>query len=181
MHRRLFTGALFTTPWLASARADSLPVRLRAGACVKLLRHAQTEPGIGDPPGFRLHECSTQRNLSAEGLSQAERIGQWFKSHNLRPRAVRSSAWCRCKDTADLAFGGHAVWPALNSFFGESAGSETQTVQLRAALARLPAGEFEVWVTHQVNMTTLTGEGMMVGEAVIVDGQGKTVVRQTFR
>lgn len=76
MHRWLFTGALFTTPWLVSARADSLPVRLRAGACVVLLRHAQTEPGIGDPPGFRLHECSTQRNLSAEGLSQAERIGQ---------------------------------------------------------------------------------------------------------
>jgi len=179
MNRRLFTGALLATPWLAGAQTDSLATRLRAGACVVLLRHAQTVPGIGDPPDFRLDQCSTQRNLSEEGRVQGGRIGQWFTSRGLQPRAVRSSAWCRCKDTADLTFGSHQVWPALNSFFG-SGGRETQTAQLRTALGRIPAGHFEVWVTHQVNMTALTGEGMTMGEGLVVDARGKMVARSTF-
>jgi phosphohistidine phosphatase SixA len=179
MNRRLFTGALLATPWLAGAQTEPLVTRLRAGACVVLLRHAQTVPGIGDPPDFRLDQCSTQRNLSDEGREQAGRIGQWFTSRSLQPRAVRSSAWCRCKDTADLAFGKHQVWPALNSFFG-SGGRDAQTAQLRAALGRIPAGHFEVWVTHQVNMTALTGEGMTMGEGLVVDAKGKMVARSTF-
>jgi len=181
MHRRLFTGALLATPWLAGAQTDPFATRLRAGACVVLLRHAQTESGIGDPAGFRMDECSTQRNLSDEGRAQAVRIGQWFKSRNLRPNVVQSSAWCRCKDTADLAFGHHKVWQALNSFFGELGHDEVQTAQLRAALAHLPVAQFEVWVTHQVNMTALTGQGIMMGEALIVDAQGNMVARNTFR
>lgn len=179
MNRRLFTGALLVTPWLAIAQTEPLAIRLRAGACVVLLRHAQTVPGIGDPPDFRLDQCSTQRNLSDEGRLQAGRIGQWFTSRGLQPRAVRSSAWCRCKDTADLAFGSHQVWPALNSFFG-SGGRDTQTAPLRNALGRIPAGHFEVWVTHQVNMTALTGEGMTMGEGLVVDARGKMVARSTF-
>ena len=179
MQRRKFTGALLATPWLAQARTDALAVRLRKGACAVLLRHAQTEPGIGDPPGFQLDQCSTQRNLSAQGRAQAERIGKWFESRALKPGAVQSSAWCRCKDTADLAFGSHQVWPALNSFFG-SGGRETQTAQLRTALGRIPAGHFEVWVTHQVNMTALTGEGIVMGEALVVDTTGNVVARSTF-
>lgn len=179
MDRRLFTGALLAAPWLAGAQGDPLATRLGAGACVLLLRHAQTVPGIGDPPDFRLDRCSTQRNLSDEGRLQAGRIGQWFTSRGLLPRAVQSSAWCRCKDTADLAFGRHQVWPALNSFF-VSGGRDTQTAQLRAALGRIPAGHFEVWVTHQVNMTALTGEGMAMGEGLLVDARGKMVARSTF-
>lgn len=179
MDRRLFTGALLATPWLAGAQTEPLATRLRSGACVVLLRHAQTVPGIGDPPDFRLDQCSTQRNLSEEGRLQAGRIGQWFTSRGLLPRTVQSSAWCRCKDTADLAFGRHKVWPALNSFFG-SGGRDPQTAQLRAALGRIPAGHFEVWVTHQVNMTALTGEGMTMGEGLVVDARGKMVARSTF-
>jgi len=180
MHKRQFIGALLATPWLAQAQPDALGARLRAGACVVVLRHARTDPGIGDPPGFRLDRCSTQRNLSAEGRAQAERIGQWFKSRGLEPSAVQSSAWCRCKDTADLAFGRHKVWPALNSFFGESRTRDAQTAQLRAALKAMPAGKFEVWVTHQVNMTALTGEGMVMGEALVLDVTGTVLARSTF-
>jgi len=180
MHRRQFTGALLTTPWLAQAQPDALDARLRAGACVVLLRHAQTDPGIGDPPGFRLDRCSTQRNLSAEGRAQAERIGQWFKSRGLEPSAVQSSAWCRCKDTADLAFGHHRVWPALNSFFGEYRTRDAQTAQLRAGLKVVQAGKFEVWVTHQVNMSALAGEGMAMGEALVLDASGTVLARSTF-
>jgi phosphohistidine phosphatase SixA len=180
MHRRLFTGALLATPWLAQAQTDALAARLAAGACVVVLRHAQTDPGIGDPPGFRLDRCSTQRNLSAQGRAQAERLGQWFKSRGLQPGAVQSSAWCRCKDTADLAFGRHTVWPALNSFFGEHRAKDAQTAQLRAALKDVPSGGFEVWVTHQVNMTALTGEGIAMGEALVLDARGTVVGRSTF-
>lgn len=180
MHKRQFIGALLATPWLAQAQPDALAARLAAGACVVVLRHAQTEPGIGDPPGFRLDRCSTQRNLSAEGRAQAERIGQWFQSRGLAPSAVQSSAWCRCKDTADMAFGRHKVWPALNSFFGEYRTRDAQTAQLRAALKTMPAGNFEVWVTHQVNMTALTGEGMVMGEALVLDVTGAVLARSTF-
>ena len=92
MKRRLFTAALLITPWVAQAESDDLPMRLRAGGCAVLLRHAQTDPGVGDPPGFRLDQCSSQRNLSAAGRAQAARIGQWFKSRGLQPREVQSSA-----------------------------------------------------------------------------------------
>jgi phosphohistidine phosphatase SixA len=181
MHRRLFTGTLIALPWLAGAQTDdALAARLRAGACAVLLRHAQTEPGVGDPPGFRLAQCSTQRNLSVQGRAQAGRIGQWFKVRGLAPHAVQSSAWCRCQDTAELAFGRHAVWPALNSFFDAAGGKDAQTAQLRAALASIPPGRFEVWVTHQVNMTALTGQGMAMGEALLVDATGNMVGRSTF-
>lgn len=180
MHRRIFTGVLLAAAWPARAQSDELALRLRLGACALLVRHAQTEPGIGDPPGFRLDRCDTQRNLSAQGRSQAERMGEWFQLHGLEPRAVRSSAWCRCKDTADLAFGHHAVWPALNSFFSQSSPGQGQTAQVLAALKGLPAGAFEVWVTHQVNMTALTGTGVQMGEALLLDAMGKMVGRRTF-
>ena len=71
-------------------------------------------------------------------------------------------------------------WPALNSFFGEYRTRDAQTAQLRAALEGMPAGEFEVWVTHQVNMTALTGEGMAMGEALVLDVTGTVLARSTF-
>lgn len=177
--------------WLAWAGCLALPVTaqpadpvaglLRQGGVAVMLRHAQTVAGVGDPPGFRIDLCSTQRNLSEEGREQAKRIGQWFQSQRLSPRAVLSSAWCRCIDTADLAFGRHVVWPALNSFFDGRQSEASQTAALRTALARIPAGQFEVWVTHQVNITALTGEVPSMGEALIVNAQGKMVARSLLR
>ena len=180
MHRRQFTATLLAAPWLAHAQPDALGAQLRAGACVVLLRHAPTDPGIGDPLGFQLDRCSTQRNLSPEGRTHAERTGQWFTSRGLEPSAVQSSAWCRCKDTADLAFGRHKVWPALNSFFVESRTRQSQTGQLRAALEKIPEGTFEVWVTHQINMTALTGESAAMGEALVLDATGTVLARRHF-
>ncbi|MDO8720522.1 MAG: histidine phosphatase family protein [Polaromonas sp.] len=180
MNRRMVATLLLGAPWLARADSDPLQAHLRAGACALLLRHAQTVPGIGDPPGFSLGVCSSQRNLSDEGRAQARRIGKWFKARSLQPRAVRSSAWCRCQDTAELAFGRHEVWPALNSFFDGQGGEAEQTAQLRAALGRLRAGRFDVWVTHQVNMSALTGQRMTMGEGLLVNAQGKMIARIPF-
>lgn len=150
---------------------------LRKGSCVALMRHAETVPGVGDPPEFKLDDCRTQRNLSVAGQQDARRIGAWFKQNKFQPRAVRSSAWCRCKDTADLAFGQHTVWPALNSVFNDRAQLPDQSETVRKALAAIAPQQFEVWVTHQVNITALTGQGIGMGEIFILDRQAKLLAR----
>ncbi len=157
--------------WASSSVAtdSAVDARLRAGRVAVLLRHSITDAGIGDPPGFKLDACSTQRNLSAEGRAQAQRIGAWFKMRGLVPSRVRSSAWCRCIDTGTLAFGRAEAWEALNSFFGEENMRERQSAALGAALPGVAAGAFEVWVTHQVNITALTGEFAQMGEACVVE------------
>jgi phosphohistidine phosphatase SixA len=157
-----------------------LPTLLRTGGCAVLLRHAQTEPGIGDPPNFRLDQCSTQRNLSPEGRTQAARIGQWFTTRGLSASSVQSSAWCRCKDTAELAFGRYSVLPALGSTFDSRASQPAQTESLRARLKAIAPRQFEVWVTHQVNITSLTGEMPAMGEAFVVNRSGQVLARTAF-
>lgn len=148
---------------------------LRAGGCALVLRHAATEPGIGDPPEFNLAVCSTQRNLSPAGRADAQRIGAWFKKSGLTPSAVRSSAWCRCQDTARLAFAKFQVWSPLNSVFGDRTTLPDQTDILRAALKAIKPGQFEVWVTHQVNITSLTQRVPAMGEGFVVDAQGQVL------
>lgn len=150
---------------------------LRQGGCVLLLRHARTEPGVGDPPGFRLGECSTQRNLSEAGREDARAVGRWFAAAGLRPQAVRSSAWCRCIDTAQLAFGASVPWPPLDSTFDSPSLSPSATQALRDALAGIPPRRFEVWVTHQVNITALTGEVPAMGEGLVVGPQARVLAR----
>lgn len=176
--------------WLALLASGALPINstaaddpaalLRRGGCVLLIRHAQTEPGTGDPPGFKLTVCSTQRNLSAAGRQSAVRMGQWFKDRRLQPQAVLSSAWCRCIDTANLAFGKSELWAPLNSVFGDRLPLPDQTAALRQALAQLPAGQFQVWVSHQTNVTALVGQFMAMGEGVVLDRDAKVLARITF-
>jgi broad specificity phosphatase PhoE len=174
-------AALIALPSLAMWRPgvanDMLVAALREGSVALLLRHAITDPGVGDPPGFRLDTCSTQRQLSAEGRTQARRIGAWFTARNLRPARVRSSAWCRCLDTGTLAFGQVEPWPALNSFFGDRSVEARQSELMRTALATIAPGRFEAWVTHQVNITAFTGESVAMGEAWVVRAQPGTPVK----
>ncbi|MEY3668909.1 MAG: histidine phosphatase family protein [Burkholderiaceae bacterium] len=146
---------------------------------VILVRHAETVSGIGDPPGFRLEDCATQRNLSAQGRGQARRMGAWFISRGLVPTAVRSSQWCRCLDTAKEAFA-QAVsitpWPALNSTFQGRGDAQAQQAEIQAHLmTRGRASAFEVWVTHQVLISALTGQYVSMGEMVVTrpDAQGR--------
>jgi hypothetical protein len=164
----------------AQQAEDAMAERLRAGRCAVLWRHAQTTSGVGDPPGFRLDRCDTQRNLSDAGRAQARAAGEWFRSRGLRPRTVRSSAWCRCRDTAQLAFGAHELWAPLNSSFGNAQVAPENRKLLLEGLARIPAGAFEVWVTHQVNITAFTGESVAMGAAVVVDRAGQVMARGQF-
>lgn len=151
------TGAE-TAPWAA----------LREGGHVLILRHAETEPGIGDPPQFRLDDCSTQRNLSAAGRAQAQRLGKRMAEQGVIVTEVLSSRWCRCLDTARLAFGRVSPAPALDSFFGEQHNATSQTAALRKRIADFRGPGNLVLVTHQVNITALTGVYPAMGETVVL-------------
>jgi phosphohistidine phosphatase SixA len=162
----------------APALADeALWKRLAQGGVAVMVRHAQTEPGIGDPPGFRIGECSTQRNLSAEGRAQARRLGAAFKARGIVPARVLSSQWCRCIDTATGAFGRHAPEPALNSFFDDRSGEAGQSAATRKVIAGVRRGEVLVLVTHQVNITALGGQGVGMGDLVLFSREGKLLGR----
>ena len=143
---------------------------LREGGVVVVMRHALA-PGTFDPPEFKLGDCRTQRNLSAEGRTQAALIGQWFQRNELRPSRVRSSPWCRCIDTATLAFGSAEPWAALSSPHGGSTNVNAQAqreLALAVSAASKQAGRFEVWVTHQFVLNDLVGVGADSGEALLL-------------
>ena len=171
------TGPLLGSAMAASADTAAL---VRKGGVVVAFRHALA-PGTFDPPNFKLGDCSTQRNLSAEGHEQARRLGAWFAAQGLRPDGVRSSPWCRCMDTATLAFGAAQPWEALASPVGSP---ETTTAdrlaQLRTALvqARQQPGRFAVWVTHMFVLADLAGANTASGEGLVLqaDAAGKPVV-----
>ena len=165
---------LALTPFAPSTRAaeaqrvalDEAARRLAGGGFVLMMRHAQTEAGIGDPANFRVDDCSTQRNLSDAGRAQARAIGAALRSAGIRVDTVRSSAWCRCRETAELAFGRHEVWPALNSFFGGRPGAQAQTREVEAFAAGLRPPANAMLVTHQVNITAALGPWTEPGEIV---------------
>ena len=140
---------------------------LKQGGCLLLMRHAQTEPGVGDPPNFRIGDCSTQRNLNEAGREQSRRVAAAMAREGVRFEEVRSSAWCRCVDTAELAFGRHRVWSPINSFFGRGGAGDTQTRETLAALKDFKGPGNLALVTHQVNITALTGGFVSMGEMLI--------------
>lgn len=149
--------------------------RLHAGGYVLLIRHAATDPGVGDPPGFKLGDCATQRNLSAAGRAQARQLGGTLKKRGIPVAATRSSRWCRCLETAQLAFGKAQPWPLLDNTFETPERREPQMRQIRAALAQPVTGGNLVLVTHGVNILALTGISPAESEIVIVRpaGNGK--------
>jgi phosphohistidine phosphatase SixA len=152
----------------AYSATDEAVKALQAGGCVVALRHALA-PGTFDPPEFRIGDCSTQRNLDATGRSQSARIGAWFKERGLTPSAVRSSPWCRCQDTARLAFGRFDTWDMLGSPVGSPAAVNAGRVAaMQAALAAVPAGRFEVWVTHNFVLSAFTGDGASQGAGLVL-------------
>lgn len=140
---------------------------------VLLLRHALA-PGIGDPTGFRLRDCSTQRNLDASGRSQAIKLGERLVRAGISRARVYSSQWCRCLDTARLLDLGPVMeLPALNSFFERPQERDTNIAALRAFLAKLPAdGPPVLLVTHQVTISALTGMFAASGGGVLLQLDG---------
>ena len=141
---------------------------LRSGEAVALLRHAEA-PGGGDPTGFRLDDCGTQRNLSAAGRAQAVAIGELFRANGIAAALVYSSEWCRCLDTARLLRLGEVIpLEQLNSLFGNRSAEPERSAALLSWLRRQRTGTPIVLVSHQVNISALTGQFPGSGEMIIV-------------
>jgi broad specificity phosphatase PhoE len=173
MHIRvttLFAGAVMLVLgglFAPASAADDVVERLRDGG-VLLLRHALA-PGFGDPPEFRIDDCSTQRNLDQAGREQAKAIGAWLRERGIDSARVYSSQWCRCLDTARLlGLGEVTELPALNSFFQRRQERGDRLAALRHFLAGQPRQDAPlVLVTHQVTVTAMTGIFPGSGEGVV--------------
>ena len=154
---------LFLLPGLALANDwDALE---QPGA-MAIMRHALA-PGTGDPSEFRLGDCATQRNLDERGREQARRIGEAFRARGIAFEQVLSSQWCRTRETADLLdLGPVSDAPSLNSFFQDFATREQQTRETRALIGS--AEGRLMLVTHQVNISALTGRGTRSGEVLVI-------------
>jgi len=161
----LLFAALCAGP--AAASEAAWQALARPGA-VAMVRHALA-PGTGDPAGFDVRDCATQRNLDARGRAQARAIGDLFRANGIASARVLSSAWCRSRDTATLLdLGPVEILPALNSFFADRSRRGPQTESLRAVLAAEPDAPLRVLVTHQVNISALTGRPTRSGEIVVL-------------
>jgi len=152
-----------------AAQAETTWEALRQPGVVAIMRHALA-PGTGDPANFRLGDCSTQRNLDETGQDQARQIGEALRENGIVIDRVLSSQWCRCRETAELlGLGPIEEFPALNSFFAERSTSERQTRETLEFLANLPDDARVMLVTHQVNITALTGRAVSSGELFVID------------
>ena len=156
----------------AIADDDALWTLLRAGGQVIMLRHAGTDGTPGDPPGARFDDCATQRNLTAKGREQARQIGEALRAREIPVGRVLSSPWCRCMDTAQVAFGrAEPLFPLLGGP-RDAASIETRVRALRPLLGAAPVGGNLVLVTHGFTILDVTGERVAEGEMVIFTPQG---------
>ncbi|MGH7396349.1 MAG: histidine phosphatase family protein [Candidatus Rokuibacteriota bacterium] len=157
----------------ASGRADdALWALLEAGGQVVLLRHGTTTSGVGDPPGFRLGDCATQRNLTEGGREESRRIGAVFKARAIPVERVLSSRWCRCLETAQQAFGRAEPWEPLNSLVPDRARQAERSRAFRGLAGEKRAGGNTILVTHGVNIAAFVGVHPAMAEMVIVTPQG---------
>ena len=131
-----------------------------------IMRHALA-PGTGDPANFELGNCATQRNLSEDGRAQARRIGEAFRERGISFDRVLTSQWCRTTETAELlALGPVVGTPELNSFFRDSSTRDSQTRDLRELITK--TDDRLMMVTHQVNISALTGQFTQSGEVLVI-------------
>ena len=167
----VFLGLCSTAGVAGADDAANAWKALRAGGHVALMRHADAPGGVGDPPGFRVEDCATQRNLSAKGRADAGKIGARLKGEGVAFEKILSSPWCRCIDTARLLNLGTVETEAT---FGNVVvlkdQRQTLTTGARALIARWTAGGNLLVVTHGANIQALTGVWLASGEIVVVKG-----------
>jgi broad specificity phosphatase PhoE len=164
----------------SGAGASDLSERLSGDRFVLLIRHAHA-PGVGDPPGYVLERCETQRVLDDGGRRQAARLGTWLRAQGVTRAAVHSSPWCRCRQTAELLdLGPVSIEPALGSFFDAPGKGPERNADLQSFIAgalRSKGDRALILVTHQVNISAFTGSVVGTGDLVLVrvDEQGRAL------
>ena len=154
-----------------TVKADSkknLIAELQKGGKLIFIRHAYA-PGGGDPDNFDINDCSTQRNLNGLGRKQAMNIGNYFKDNQIPIDKVISSEWCRCKETANIAFGKYQIKQFLNSFFSEkfSHNRTKQIKDLKRYIKNWKSDKNLVLVTHYVVISEALNYAPSSGEIVI--------------
>jgi broad specificity phosphatase PhoE len=164
----LFLSLLLSPPLILAE--EQVWNALAEGGYVVMMRHALA-PGTGDPANFQVDDCSTQRNLNDTGREQARQTGAAFRQRQIPISQVYTSQWCRCRETAQLLdLGSVEELSPLNSFFRNRDQRAPQTAALRNVLAELELGDQNaVMVTHFVNISALTGEGVSSGEMVVIE------------
>jgi phosphohistidine phosphatase SixA len=170
MRRTLVVLALLAAAWCPAwaDEAAAWAALRRGGAVVALMRHADA-PGAGDPPGWRLDDCATQRNLSAQGRADARAIGQKLRAERVPIAKVLSSPWCRCRDTATLMnLGPVQPEPTFSNAFVLSEQRAALTEGARKLIGRWRGPGSLVVVTHGANILALTGHSPASGEIVVV-------------
>ena len=156
-----------------SIKADSnkdLLKQLTEGGKLIFIRHAYA-PGSGDPNNFNLNDCSTQRNLSDRGKKQAEHIGTIFREIKIEIDEVYSSEWCRCKETAEIAFTNFTTKNFLNSFYSSNY-AKNKTKQIKDLMKFVKKNDFEkniIFVTHYVLISEVLDYAPSSGEIIVSD------------
>ena len=158
---------LLIAPQANAALADDL----KDGQHVLLMRHADA-PGYGDPAGYVIGQCPTQRNLGDYGKKQAKAVGSWLRRQGVSKAQIFSSPWCRCSDTAQLLdLGSVRMEASLGSFFDDMSLEKKQTKELEQLIkseldkqSKLPI----ILVTHHVNIRAFMGKNVSQGDVVLV-------------
>ena len=162
---------IFFTNLTVVLSSESIWNEARKGNKVILIRHSLA-PGGGDPVGFKVGDCKTQRNLNKVGIEQSKKIGKIFKDNKISIDIVLSSEWCRCKDTAYYAFGKFKEFSALNSTFSTPYNKNElrQVKEIKDYLMNWKSeGKNLILVTHFSIITTITNAAPSSGEIVIAD------------
>ena len=164
----LFIGLLYQSKNAFSD--DAILQSLKEGKKLVFIRHA-IAPGNGDPNNFDIKDCSTQRNLDKNGIEQSKKIGLFFKNNNIKIDKILSSEWCRCKDTANYAFGNFQTFDALNSFYDEkfAINEDKQIKDLKKYIKNWQSDKNIVFVTHYVVISSILKTASSSGEIIISD------------
>ena len=155
----------------ASLSSETIWIEARKGDNIILIRHALA-PGGGDPDGFNINDCKTQRNLNEVGINQSKKIGKIFRDNKIPIDIILSSEWCRCKDTAFYAFGKFKEFPALNSTFSTpyNKNEPRQIKEIKKYLKNWDSKNKNlILVTHYSIITAITDAVPGSGEIVIAD------------
>ena len=175
MSRLAFVSLVLTITLSAGPTAfanEDLWMLLKEGGLVVLMRHAVTTPGIGDPPGMKVDDCGTQRNLTDEGRRHAKVIGEAWRAHGVQPDRVMSSPLCRCLETARIAFGRvDESQPVTNARLEPDAARQVR--EMRALATTRHRGSIIVLVSHGTTIAAVTGITPQPGEMLVVRPQGE--------